>query len=305
MVAELRPAALDLIAGMKINGDDGLAQEYMEIFGHHGLSGAMLTRTQVEKIFANLVEVEELTDHSFDGLMTSVCGVAPKAIVSFLEARIVRAIALEEQGVDNDYEPIPSYSSWSVLRAAQDSEEYEDSLAAFVDLMKRYPRYEHRVSKIFWHMADVWPSTEPAGTAMFAALDRLLHTSDSEDALIVVRSLEDAPLGLTIHHPMFAIHILWTCAAFGEEIKNAAMHRLISNCFASGGVSAVQPGAPILVRSGLAEPWQQKVNELLSSCEPGSLAFELFKSIADSAQPVYHTLELQDFSEELDEAEEE
>jgi hypothetical protein len=305
MVAELRPAALDLIAGMKINGDDGLAQEYMEIFGHHGLSGAMLTRTQVEKIFANLVEVEELTDHSFDGLMTSVCGVAPKAIVSFLEARIVRAIALEEQGVDNDYEPIPSYSSWSVLRAAQGSEEYEDSLAAFVDLMKRYPRYEHRVSKIFWHMADVWPSTEPAGTAMFAALDRLLHTSDSEDALIVVRSLEDAPLGLTIHHPMFAIHILWTCAAFGEEIKNAAMHRLISNCFASGGVSAVQPGAPILVRSGLAEPWQQKVNELLSSCEPGSLAFELFKSIADSAQPVYHTLELQDFSEELDEAEEE
>jgi hypothetical protein len=37
-VAELRPAALDLIAGMKINGHEGLAQEYMEIFGHHGLS---------------------------------------------------------------------------------------------------------------------------------------------------------------------------------------------------------------------------------------------------------------------------
>ena len=304
-VAELRPAALDLIAGMKINGHEGLAQEYMEIFGHHGLSGAMLSITQVEKIFSNLIEVEELGDYSFDGLMTSVCGVAPKAIVSFLEARIVRAIELEQQGVDSDYEPIPSYSSWSVLRAAQNNENYEDALAAFVDLMKRYPRYEHRVSKIFWHMADIWPSTERAGTAIFASLDPLLHTSDSEDALIVVRSLEDAPLGLAIHHPIFALHILWTFAAFGEEIENAAMHRLISNCFASGGVSAVQPGAPILVRSGLAEPWQQKVNELLSSCEPGSLAFELFKSIADSAQPVYHTLELPDFSEELDEAEEE
>jgi hypothetical protein len=35
------------------------------------------------------------------------------------------------------------------------------------------------------------------------------------------------------------------------------------------------------------------------------LAFELFKSIADSAQPVYHTLELPDFSEEMDDPEEE
>ena len=162
-VVAFRPAALDLIAGMKINGHQGLAQEYIEIFGHHGLSAAMLTPTQVEKIFANLVEVEQLRDHSFDGLLTSVCGVAPRAIVSFLEARIVRAIALEQQGVDNDYEPIPIYSSWSVLRAARNNGDYGDALAAFVDLMKRYPRYEHRVSTIFWRMADVWPSPEEYG----------------------------------------------------------------------------------------------------------------------------------------------
>ena len=107
-VAAFRPAALDLIAGMKINGHQGLAQEYVEIFGHHGLSAAMLTPTHVEKIFTNLVEVEQLRDHSIDGLLTSVCGVAPKAIVSFFEARIVHAIALEQQGVDNDYETIPN-----------------------------------------------------------------------------------------------------------------------------------------------------------------------------------------------------
>jgi len=304
-VAAFRPAALDLIAGMKINGYQGVAQEYIEIFGHHGLSAAMLTPSQVEKIFTNLVEVEQLRDHSIDGLLTSVCGVAPKAIVSFLEARIVRSIALEQQGVDSDYEPIPNHSSWSVLRAARNNEDYSDALAAFVDLMKRYPRYEDRVSVIFWRMADVWPPLEDTGTAVFAALDRLLHTSESKDALIAVRSLEDAPLGLTIHHPMFALHILWTCAGFGEDMKNAAMNRLVGNCFASGGVSAVQPGAPILVRSGLAEPWQRTVAELLSNCEPGSLAFELFKRIADSAQPVYHTLDFPDPSEETDEPEEE
>ena len=304
-VAAFRPAALDLIAGMKINGHQYLAQEYIEIFGHHGLSAAMLTPTQVENIFTNLVEVERFRDHSIDGLLTSVCGVAPMAIVSFLEARIVRAVALEQQGVDNDYEPIPTHASWSVLRATRNNEDYSDALAAFVDLMKRYPRYEDRLSVIFWRMADVWPPLEETGTATFAALDRLLHTSESKDALIVVRSLEDAPLGLTIHHPMFALHILWTCAAFGEDIKDAAMNRLVSNCFASGGVSAVQPGVPILVRSGLAEPWQKTVAELLSNCEPGTLAFELFKRISDAAQPVYHTLDLNDPSEETDEPEEE
>jgi hypothetical protein len=304
-VPAFRHAALDLIAGMKIDGCQGLAQEYIEIFGHHGLPGAMLTPTQVEKIFTNLVEVEQLRDHAIDGLLTSVCGVAPKAIVSFLEARIVRAVALEQQGVDSDYEPIPTHTSWSVFRAARNNEEYNDALAAFVDLMKRSPRYEDRLSVIFWRMADVWPPLEETGTVTFAALDRLLHTSESEDALIVVRSIEDAPLGLAIHDPMFALHILWTCAALGENIKDAAMNRLVGNCFASGGVSAVQPGVPVLVRSGLAEPWQQKVIELLSNCEPGSLAFELFKRIADCAQPVYHTLELPDFSAELDEAEEE
>ena len=83
------------------------------------------------------------------------------------------------------------------------------------------------------------------------------------------------------------------------------MNRLVSNCFASGGVSAVQPGVPILVRSGLAEPWQKTVAELLSNCEQGTLAFELFKRISDAAQPVYHTLDLNDPSEETDEPEEE
>jgi hypothetical protein len=303
-VAAFRPVSLDLIAGMKINGHQSLAHEYIEIFGHHGLSAAMLTRTQVETIFTNLVEVEQLRDHSFDGLLTSVCGVAPRAIVSFLEARIVRAVALEQQGVDSDYEPIPTHSSWSVLRGARNNEDYGDALAAFVDLMKRYPRYEDRLSVILWRMADIWPPLEEAGTATFAALDRLLHTSESEDALIVVRSIGDAPLGLAIHHPMFALHILWTCAALGENIRDAAMNRLVSNCFASGGVSAVQPGIPILVRSGLAEPWQKTVTELLSHCEPGSLAFELFSRISGT-QPVYHTLDLPDPTEETDEPEEE
>ena len=83
------------------------------------------------------------------------------------------------------------------------------------------------------------------------------------------------------------------------------MNRLVSNCFASGGVSAVQPGVPVLVRSGLAEPWQKKVTELLSNCEPGSLAFELFKQNRGRRSACLPYVGFNDQSEETDEPEDE
>jgi len=305
-VDAFRSAALDLIGGMKIGNHQSLASDYCAIFGPYGLPASMMTRALAEKMFANLVEVEKLNDHHLNNLMVSVCGAAPGAIVSFLEARITRALMLHDAmdgGADSDYEPIPISSSWAVLRAARNSPEYDDALRRFAELTKRYSRYENQLSTIFWRMADIWPGEEP-GTAAFTALDGLLHIS-KEDALVVLRSLEDAPLGLAIFHPMFALHVLWTCAEFGDEFKEAAVARLVGTCFASGGVQAVQPGASIMVRSGLSEPWQTKATELLANCQPGSLAFELFKRIVDTAQPVFQTLHTDDALEESEETEEE
>jgi hypothetical protein len=45
--------------------------------------------------------------------------------------------------------------------------------------------------------------------------------------------------------------------------------------------------------------------ELLANCQPGSLAFELFKRVADTAQPVFQTLDMDDRFDEPEEAEEE
>jgi hypothetical protein len=46
-------------------------------------------------------------------------------------------------------------------------------------------------------MADVWPPDKP-GTEGFAVLDGLLHTSNPDDVRILLRSLDHAPLGLTV-----------------------------------------------------------------------------------------------------------
>jgi hypothetical protein len=104
---------------------------------------------------------------------------------------------------------------------------------------------------------------------------------------------------------MFALHVLWSCADFGEELKEAAIFCLVNRCFASGGAQAVQPGSPIMVRSGLAEPWRQKVQEILSNCLPDTLAYELFKSIEDASSPVFHTIDVSEFLRDEEEPEEE
>lgn len=306
-IASFRAAALGLIAGLKIGNNPGLAREYCNIFSPWGgLPVAMLTPAMAEKMLANLVEVDELDDHSFDQLLVNISGVTSGAVVSFLEDRIFCAAELAEHGgeEDEEYEPIPSHFSPPVLSSARHTPEYQDALRRLIELMRKYPAYESQLASIFWRMADVWPPDKP-GTEGFAALDGLLHASDPDDVRILLRSLDHAPLGLTISHPMFALHVLWSCADFGEELKEAAISCLVNRCFASGGAQAVQPGSRITVRSGLAQPWLEKVRELLSNCPPDSLAHELFKRIEDNAAPIFHTIDVSEFVGDDEEPEEE
>jgi hypothetical protein len=104
---------------------------------------------------------------------------------------------------------------------------------------------------------------------------------------------------------MFALHVLRSCADFGKELKEAAISCLVNRCFASGGAQAVQPGSRITVRSGLGEPWLEKVRESLSNCPPDSLAYELFKRIEDNAAPIFHTIDISELVGDDEEPEEE
>jgi hypothetical protein len=169
--------------------------------------------------------------------------------------------------------------------------------------MKKYPEHESKVASIFWRMADVWPVHEP-GTEAFAALDGLLHTSDPDDVRILLRSLDHAPLGLTISHPMFALHVLWSCADYEEELKEAAISCLVNRCLASGGAQAVRPGSRITVRSGLAEPCLEKVG----SCSRTGRRIPLPMSSSRGSRitlPIFHTIDVSEFVGDYEEPEEE
>ncbi len=248
-------------------------------------------------MLANLVEVDELDRDAFGGFLANVCGIAPLAMVSFFETRIQHAQALGEHGDDTDYDAIPSSFSWSTFSSVRVHPEYEQTLRSLVELMKRYPRYEHELSPIFWHIATTDVTT-------FTVLDELLHTSAPDDALLLLKLLSEAPKGLAILHPAFAMHILEQCSSHNEQLEGFAMSRLTANCFSAGGFQAVQPGGPIYMGSGPSGEAKTSVTSLLANLPPGSLAFKLYTGIANMSGPTFTAPVFPDPLEELEDSEE-
>jgi hypothetical protein len=232
-------------------------------------------------MLANLIAVEELDRDAFGGFLANVCDITPLGIVSFFEARIAHAQMLEDGGCDTDYEPIPSSFSWSTLSAARGSSDYEAALRSVRDLMMRFPKYIYQLRSIFWRLGTTDPTT-------FSVLDELLHSSAPDDLSWVIDLLGEAPKGLALNHPMFAIHVLAECADRSEELERAAMSRLIGNCFSPGGFQAVPLGGPITIASGeSSEVMNSPAAALLANCEPGSLAFKLYTEIANARRPSF------------------
>jgi hypothetical protein len=172
-------------------------------------------------------------------------------------------------------------------------------LRSLLNLMKRYPRYEYDLRSIFWHIATTDVTT-------FSVLDELLHTSNPDDAALLARSLAEAPKGLAVKYPMFAVHLLTECAGRSEELERAAMTRLIGNCFSASGFQAVPVG--VAVTLGGAEPsdaMKTSVAALLANCQPGSLAFRLYTEIANARRPLFASPTLPDMLGDAEDFEEE
>ena len=280
---------LALITSVNVGNDQILAKEYCNVFGPYGASSTLLDGASLEKFLANLIAVEELDRDAFGGFLANVCGIAPLAIVSFFEARIAHAQKLEDSGQDTDYEPIPSSFSWSTLSAARRSSDYETALRAFRDLIKRSPKHAFHLVSIFWHFGTTDSTT-------FFVLDELLHTAHPDDSAWVIEMLREAPKGLALNHPMFAIHVLTECAGHSEELECGAMRRLISNCF-SRGFFQVMPGGG----APPSQTMQDSAAALLAICTPGSHAFRLYTEIANARQP---SIPFPDMLEEFEDSDE-
>lgn len=154
-VPEYSARALDLYANIHTDNDYLLAKEYCDFFGNYGLSADFLNSAMVERLLANLVEVEKLDRDSFGGLVARTLRLAPLAFVKFFEKRIRCRLSLGPIEEDSKYEAIPSSFSWSSPAGVVDENLYRQGVDALLDLIKMFPRFDHLLAEIFWHIASL------------------------------------------------------------------------------------------------------------------------------------------------------
>lgn len=278
------PAA-ELYANLHIGRDKNLASRYCQTVGSHPIPQGLLTGSHAERILANLIDVDQLERDDIGGMLARLCGLAPRALVRFFEARIERRQTLDASGTDSDYEPIPSSFSWSTLRAAHEASDYPEAIDEFLSLMQRYPDLDHRLASIFWHMADL-------DTPTLSALDALLHSGSDADLRLLLYLLHEARKGLALSHPSFAMHILYVGGELGEEIATKLRKALLSNAVRGAGMRVYAGGTPPPDNSHMSPA------EVLSRQWPeGTLAQVFFAELARLEMPA---LPQPDFGADMD-----
>lgn len=272
-VPEYSARALGLYANIHVDNDYLLAKEYCDFFGNYGLSADFLDSAMVERLLAHLVEVDKLDRDSFGGLVARTFRLAPLAFATFFEKRIHRRFSLGPIEEDSDYEAIPSAFSWSSPVGVFDVTLYRQAVDGFLDLIKKFPRFDHVLVEIFWRVASLDEVT-------MAAMDRLLHDTDDSGPALVIRLLREGPKGIVFMHPMFAMHVLYECVARGPELEKHARSTLSFNALYGSGIQVYAGGPPPPDNSHMS-----RAQALSSQWAPGSMP-QLFYSELAKAQLV-------------------
>lgn len=288
-VAGYSAPALELYANMRVGDDHHLAQEYCDFAGAYGIASGLLNPGLIERSLANLVDVKKLDRDTFGGLMARTCGVAPLAFVRFFESRILRRQSLEADDTYSEYEAVPSSFSWSSSSAARESSEYADAVIAFIDLLKRFPKFAHSLTPIFWHMATLEEIT-------LFALDRLLHEEEDSGPALVNDLLRDGPKGLALSHPMFAMHVLGECVDRGAELERDARSTLFANALYGSGLRVYVGTAPEPPDHSHVSP----ANALSAQWAPGSLPSMFYAELANAERISFPAPRFSEFEGEED-----
>lgn len=265
---------MELYARIQVGNNVQVAKEYCSTLGLFGTLPGVLTRSLVERILANLIDVDELDSDDFGGLMSRVCEIAPIELVRFFESRIARRKSLDDAGTDTGYKAIPSSHSWSSLRAARQNPDYQEAVTAFIHLIEKYQEFDHYLIPIFWQMADL-------DVATLSALDELLHKDGDKGPLLLNHFIHEGPKGLALTQPTFAMHILTVCAEQNRKLEQYARSALMSNAIVGPGVRVFTGAVP-------PPPDQSHLSQaraLADQWAPGSLAHAFYSDLANAQQP--------------------
>jgi hypothetical protein len=256
--------ALSLATQIRLNDDPKLAEEYCEMFATKGLSVNALHRDQVQNILEKLVPVQELNEQGVGAFLSRISGSHPDLLVEFLVKRLERYRELSAGDESTEYETFPLRGiHFNDLRTTPN---YESALKRLRDFVLEYPDDWLWAIPLFWAAGTIDDTT-------LLVLDEWVHSGEEAKLTGVLALLSEAPRGLVVSRPFFAVHLAEEYGRVGLEWERKMIGQLATNSL-SIGFGYV--GASIPSPFGQAH---EKAAELVKCFPVDSPAYRLFAEL--------------------------
>jgi hypothetical protein len=181
-----------------------------------------LSAEQVNRVLAELINIDRLDDYHTGELLQNLTGTHPRELATFLVRRLdeySRRVERDEYG----YRPVPDFMRHSLEAVAPHAREL---LAAFRDSVPTAPPHlKQELIDMFWAIGG-------RSDEALALVDEWLHSTECSVARTALSLLNEAPHRLCLERPIFAGHVLQVCA--GTSLSDRAEKAIVANCRPTG-----------------------------------------------------------------------
>ena len=190
-----------------------------------------------------------------------------------------RRVKKESRG--SGYQPIPHKSRWTNFEGMRGTPTYPKFLVRVRDMMAENPDERYWLITLFWSVAAV-------DEMVVGTLREGLRGGDKKKFDLLLGLLVEAPTGLAIMNPEFAVEVVETGARYGAESEEKAKSRLVANSISYEGVRTVGT-VPLQFTEN-----QNKAAALAETFQPGSPGHRLFTRLATASKHQISEIQLED-----------
>lgn len=275
-------AAVELAINTNIEDHSELAEDMCGAFGPARIRFEALREDELRTVLHKFVSLDEVDGYHAKLFLDRAGHQHPSALFAFLIERLDRAAAIWARGESlGEYVPIPGHGLGSALHSLQRGPDYSNFLAQIRDRFVTQINQRYWLGQIFWNIGTIDVTT-------LSSIDDLLHSKDEENVRAAVGLIGDAPSGLALSRPYFAVHMLEVCEELDRDLLGQAMSVLIGNSHT--GPFQRTPGSP----SPKFQQMEERAAALRDLFYVGSVGHGFFSMLCVSAESVLERERLDD-----------
>ncbi len=227
-VPEFQSAALQIALTVDLPDDAKVVDEYCEIFSARGMNPNTLGKDTTHKILKKIVPTRHLDGHNAGAFLHWASGAHPELLFEFLRDRLEFYRKLKKTSEVSGYQPIPHKSRWINFNGMRATPTYPKFLVRVRDMMAENPDERYWLVTLFWSVATV-------DEIAMGVLHEWLQCEDKQKFDLLLALLVEAPAGLAMMNPEFAVEVVETGARYGAESEEKATARLVANSISYEG----------------------------------------------------------------------